>query len=61
MTMFIVGCGTAGPALKITDTACDWVRPVWLNEADQLTPWTARQILRHNEQWQTHCDDQRAG
>lgn len=39
----------------IVDTACDWVRPVYVHSLDQLTPGTARQILAHNETWEKVC------
>ena len=53
MTILLAGCAT-GPAPTI-DTACDWVRPIWIHPADQLTPRTARQVLAHNETWQRIC------
>jgi hypothetical protein len=34
------------------------VRPIWIDSEDRFVPWTARKILRHNEQWQVHCGEQ---
>lgn len=42
-------CTTAGPAPTAVDTGCDWTRPIYVSAEDQLTPSTARQVLRHNE------------
>lgn len=39
----------------IIDTACDWVRPIYVHSTDTLTPGTARQILAHNETWESIC------
>lgn len=39
----------------VIDTACDWVRPVYVSKDDVFTPGTARQILAHNETWEAQC------
>lgn len=54
MTTLLVGCGSAGP-VRMIDTGCDWVRPIWVSDEDDISPWTARQILRHNETWDAVC------
>ena len=43
----------------MVDTACDWVRPVYVHSLDQLTPGTARQILAHNETWEKVCQKEK--
>lgn len=42
----------------IIDTACDWVRPIFISKSDQLTIETARAILGHNETWEAQCKKQ---
>ena len=43
------------PAPVTTDTACLWVRPIYISPADSLTDDTATQILAHNEKWKGNC------
>jgi len=33
---------------KVTDTACDWTKPIYVDKADVLTDATAATILAHN-------------
>ncbi|QWE95669.1 hypothetical protein [Cupriavidus sp. EM10] len=33
---------------KVTDTACDWTKPIYVDKADVLTNETAQAILSHN-------------
>ena len=33
---------------KVTDTACDWTKPIYVDKADVLTDDTAKAILAHN-------------
>jgi len=33
---------------RTVDTACDWTRPIYVEEADVLTDSTAQAILAHN-------------
>ena len=47
--------GCASPATVVVDTGCDWARPILVDDADQFTDGTARQILVHNETWQGRC------
>ena len=42
----------------IIDTACDWVRPIFISRSDTLTIETARSILGHNETWEAQCKKQ---
>ena len=42
----------------IIDTACDWVRPIFISKSDTLTIETARSILVHNEAWEAQCKKQ---
>jgi hypothetical protein len=45
----------AGPRTISVDTACNWVRPIRVSDADQITDATARDILAHNETWAARC------
>jgi hypothetical protein len=45
----------ATPAPVIVDTSCDWVRPILVSDADQITDATARDILAHNKSWALRC------
>lgn len=50
------GTGTTqAPVVTVVDTACKWVRPIMIGNADQLTEETARQIEVHNETWEVNC------
>ena len=42
----------------IIDTACDWLRPIFISKSDRLTIETARAILGHNETWEAQCKKQ---
>ncbi len=33
---------------KVTDTACEWTRPIFVDKGDVLTDDTAKAILSHN-------------
>jgi hypothetical protein len=43
---------TPGP---VSDTACLWVKPIYVSPADVLTTNTAAQILDHDEKWKANC------
>lgn len=43
----------------IIDTACDWVKPIFVSGSDNLTDGTARQILAHNKTYVANCGDKR--
>lgn len=45
----------AAPIPVAVDTSCDWVRPILVVDADQITDATARDILAHNEAWKRRC------
>ena len=47
------GC-TVAP--QLVDTACDWVRPIYVSSEDQLTEPTAAAILAHDRKWQENCE-----
>ena len=49
------GTETPKPVVTVVDTACKWVRPIMIGNADQLTEETARQIEVHNETWEVNC------
>ncbi|MFW6851808.1 hypothetical protein [Burkholderia gladioli] len=34
---------------KVVDTACNWVKPIYLDKSDVLSDETARAILAHNQ------------
>ena len=49
----LVACAQApGP---VADTACLWVKPIYLSPSDVLTTGTAAQILDHDEKWKANC------
>ncbi|MCA8326260.1 hypothetical protein [Burkholderia cepacia] len=33
----------------MTDTACDWTRPIYVSKTDVLSDETARAVLAHNQ------------
>ncbi|WP_169738136.1 hypothetical protein [Siccibacter colletis] len=41
----------------MVDTACNWVKPILVTEADILTmdERTKRAILTHNKTWKANC------
>ncbi|WP_072058678.1 hypothetical protein [Enterobacter hormaechei] len=41
----------------VVDTACDWVKPIYLtgHDIDVLDRQTKRDILAHNKAWQANC------
>ncbi|WP_428945284.1 hypothetical protein ACQK5W_04185 [Pantoea sp. FN060301] len=56
--MLISSCATNGPAKPVViDTACDWVKPVYLTPGDiqVMDMQTKRDVLAHNETWQKNC------
>lgn len=50
------GLGPNNGELLVTDTACKWVKPIYIAKADVLTDGTARQILALNKAWQSACE-----
>ena len=58
MTMLIASCGATGPVkVEVVDTACDWVKPIYLIEHDieVMNKQTKRDVLTHNKSWQVNC------
>ncbi|WP_249226306.1 hypothetical protein [Entomohabitans teleogrylli] len=58
VTLLIVSCSNAGRVrVEVTDTACDWVVPIYLTENDikVMDQQTKRDILTHNKSVQANC------
>nr|WP_238938940.1 hypothetical protein [Mixta mediterraneensis] len=56
--MLIASCATNGPVKPVVvDTACDWVKPVYVtrHDVEVLDTLTKRDILTHNEMWRKNC------
>ncbi|EPL9641785.1 hypothetical protein MMF17_001725 [Enterobacter hormaechei] len=58
--MLIASCVTRGSVQVVVDTACDWVKPIYLtdHDIDVLDRQTKRDILAHNKAWQANCQKQ---
>ena len=58
-TLLLTSCSLTGreTKVKVVDTSCDWIRPIYISKHDMLTSATARQILVHNKQWKKICDE----
>ncbi|MDF9911889.1 UNVERIFIED_ORG: hypothetical protein OKW14_003913 [Pantoea brenneri] len=56
MLLCLSGCGSGGGA-RVTDTGCEWVRPIYVSDhdIDVMSDPTQRQILTHNETWERNC------
>jgi len=41
----------------VVDTACDWVKPIYLtdHDIDVMDRQTKKDILAHNKAWQANC------
>ena len=50
-TMLIASCVTRGSVPVVVDTACDWVKPIYLTDHDigVLDRQTKKDILTHNK------------
>ncbi len=57
MTMLIVSCAKTLPAPVVIDTACSWVRIIYLTDHDinVLDKQTKRDILAHNKSVLANC------
>ena len=57
MTMLIGSCAKTLPAPVVVDTACNWVRIIYLtdHDIDVLDKQTKRDILAHNKSVQANC------
>ncbi|MDU1092621.1 MAG: hypothetical protein E7A42_23160 [Leclercia adecarboxylata] len=55
--MSIASCMTRGSAPVVVDTACDWVKPIYLTEHDifAMDKQTKRDVLTHNQVWFSNC------
>ncbi|WP_449769076.1 hypothetical protein [Klebsiella pneumoniae] len=55
--MLIASCAKDLPALVVVDTACSWVRIIYLtdHDIDVLDKQTKRDILAHNKSVQANC------
>ncbi|WP_072277043.1 hypothetical protein [Kluyvera cryocrescens] len=55
--MLIASCGSRGSAPAVVDTACDWVKPIYLTEQDiaVMDKQTKRDVLTHNKTWEANC------
>lgn len=40
---------------KLVDTACDWVKPIFVSKGDVLSDETAAAILAHNQTGAKNC------
>lgn len=57
MTMLIASCAKSLPAPVVVDTACNWVRIIYLtdHDIDVLDKQTKRDILAHNKSVLANC------
>ena len=57
MTMLITSCAKTLPAPVVVDTACNWVRIIYLtdHDIDVMDKQTKRDILAHNKSVQANC------
>ncbi len=62
MTMLIASCVTSGSVPGVVDTACDWVKPIYLtdHDIDVMDRQTKKDILAHNKAWQANCQKEKA-
>ncbi|WP_154818897.1 hypothetical protein [Enterobacter hormaechei] len=51
---------TRGSVAVVVDTACDWVKPIYLtdHDIDVMDRQTKKDILAHNKAWQANCQKQ---
>ncbi|WP_144815113.1 hypothetical protein [Enterobacter sp. DE0047] len=56
-TTLLGSCSTTGSVPVVIDTACDWVKPIYLTEhdIDVLDKQTKRDILTHNRLLKSQC------
>ncbi|MGO1308443.1 MAG: hypothetical protein ACTMIX_02415 [Kluyvera intermedia] len=57
MMPLIVSCAKTSPVPVVVDTACDWVKPIYLTDNDitVMDKQTKRDVLAHNKAWQSNC------
>lgn len=60
-TMLIVSCVERGSVPVVVDTACDWVKPLYLtdHDIDVMDRQTKKDILAHNKAWQANCQKEK--
>lgn len=60
MTMLTASCSINGGGPTVIDTACDWVRPIYVtaNDVKVMDPQTKKDVLVHNETWRANCKSQ---
>ncbi|WP_375753471.1 hypothetical protein [Enterobacter roggenkampii] len=53
---------TRGSVPAVVDTACDWVKPIYLtdHDIDVMDRQTKKDILAHNKVWQANCQKESA-
>ena len=58
MTMLIGSCAKSLPTPVVVDTACNWVRVIYLtdHDIDVLDKQTKRDILAHNNSVLANCE-----
>lgn len=58
MAMLIGSCASNSPAPVVVDTACNWVRIIYLtdHDIDVLDRQTKRDILAHNNSVLANCE-----
>ncbi|MBE8826054.1 hypothetical protein F3H65_08835 [Klebsiella quasipneumoniae] len=58
MMMLIGSCASTSPAPVVVDTACSWVRVIYLTDHDinVLDKQTKRDILAHNKMLTAKCN-----
>lgn len=57
MTMLTASCVSTSPAPVVVDTACSWVRVIYLtdHDIDVLDMQTKRDMLAHNKAVRANC------
>lgn len=53
--LLLTACAGTGRVIDVVDAGCYWSTPIYISQADELTPETADQILAHNMTWERRC------
>ena len=59
--LLMTSCAKTGSTrVEVVDTACNWVKPIMVTEADIMTmdERTKRAILTHNKTWKANCQQE---
>lgn len=59
--LLTTSCAQTGlTRIEVVDTACNWVKPILVTEADIMTmdERTKRAILTHNKTWKANCQQE---